>query len=143
MLASQFERSCDGMLRKVLLVLPLSFLPDPSHHVHKRQQHRHFDQWPHRRRERLVAIGAKRSDGNGDGQLEVVAGRRETLRGGQLVSEAKPMGDEQGGEEDDGEIDNQRRCDPEHGYDLVHHPVSLGGEEHQDGEEKADQGPGG
>ena len=51
------------------------------------------------------------------------------------------MRHEQGGEEDDGEIDNERRGHPHHGDDLVHDAVALGREEDEDGEEEADERP--
>ena len=52
------------------------------------------------------------------------------------------MRHEQRQEEDDGEIDNEGSGDPHHGDDLVHDAVALGGEEDEDGEEEADEGPG-
>ena len=128
-------------MRTALLVLPLSFPPNPLHHIHECEEHRHLNQGPHGRCERLVAVGSKRGDGNRDGQFEIVAGGGETLRGGQLVSEAELVGDEQGEEEDDREIDEQRRRDSDHGHDLMHHLMSLRGKEYQDGEQEADQGP--
>lgn len=51
------------------------------------------------------------------------------------------MRHEQGEEEHDCEIDDQRSGDPYHGDDLMHNAVALGCEEDEDREEEADQGP--
>ncbi|KAL8730266.1 MAG: hypothetical protein Q9181_004721, partial [Wetmoreana brouardii] len=47
----------------------------------------------------------------------------------QLISKAELIGNKQGEEEHYREIYNQRRCDSDHGNDLMYYLVSLGGED--------------
>lgn len=82
--------------------------------------------------------------GHGDGnrQLKVVARGREALGDGEAVAEAQAPGREQRGEEDEREVDDQRRGHAHDRHDLAHDLRALRGEQHEDGEEQADQGPG-
>ncbi|KAJ6438195.1 bZIP transcription factor domain-containing protein [Purpureocillium lavendulum] len=100
-----------------------------------------LDEWSHRRGERLLAVGTKRRDGHGDGELEVVAGRGEALRAPQAVPEAEPAGDPERDEEDDDEVHDQRGTHPHDGHDLAHDVLALRGKQDDDGVEEPNQRP--
>lgn len=123
------------------LVFPATSSPNPPNNIHQRKQDRHFDQGPNSRRKGLITVLTERSDGNSNRELEVIAGSGETLCGGQLVSKAKFVCDEQGKEENDAEIDDQGCGDSYNRDDLVHDLTTLGSKQYKDGEEKTDEGP--
>jgi hypothetical protein len=61
---------------------PLEVECDPG----ERKQHRHLNQRPDRRRERLIAVCAKDGNADGDRSFKVVAGPGEGLGDGHLVA---------------------------------------------------------
>ena len=122
-----------------LLIFPAPPCPNRSDNVHQSEQHRHLNQRTHGGGKGLITIRAERGDRNGDGKLKVVAGRREALGRGQFVAIPQLVHNEQREEENDGEIYDQWRSDPNDGNYLMNYLVSLRGEENQDCEEEADQ----
>ena len=114
--------------------------PHRSKHKNQPQQNRHLDQRSHRRRQRLVALLAKHRHRHRNSQLEIIARRRESLRGRHPVPEPHLPRHEQRREEHDGEVDDQWSRDAQHGDDLVYNAVALRGEENDDGEEEAEEG---
>lgn len=126
---------------------PPALLPPPPPtkplpHIHKPNQHRHLNQRPHRRRQRLPTASPIRRDSHRNRQLKVVARRREALRTRNSVGKPEPVAHKRSGEERDGEVDDQRGADAEHGGDLVHDVRALAGEEDDDGVEEANEGEG-
>ncbi len=113
----------------------------PFHPVHQPQQHRHLDQRPNRRRESLIRLRPVRRHGHRNRQLKVVARGGEALRDGEAVPEPHAARHGQRGQEDDGKVHDQRGGHAHDRHDLPHHLPALRGEQHEDGEEQADQGP--
>lgn len=122
-------------------ILPTPPPPNLPNHIHQSQQHRHLNQRPHRTRKRLIALSPKRRHRHRNRQFEIITRGREALRRRQLVSETQLMRHEQSEEKHDAEVNDQRGGDSDHGNNLVHDAVALGGEEDEDGKEEADQGP--
>ncbi|TAN47316.1 MAG: Uma2 family endonuclease [Methylococcaceae bacterium] len=68
--------------RRVSAVNPLF---EEKRHIHQRDHHGHFDQWPDHGGKRGAAIDAEHRHGNGYRQLEIVAGGGKGQRGGFAV----------------------------------------------------------
>ena len=113
-------------------VLPAPSSRHPLHDVHQPEEHRNLDQSTDRRRQSLVAMGPESGDGHRNRQLEVIAGRRETLRGPESVPKATPVRRVQRHEEDDNEVYGKRDGDPDDRHDLVDDLMPLIREEDND-----------
>ena len=87
----------------------------------------------------MIAVDAKRGDGDGDGEFKVVTRGRETLGADELVTQVESTGQHDGEEEDQGKVEDQRSGDPEDGDDLMDDSMALGGEEDEDGEDQAEE----
>ena len=70
--------------------------PRPQRDVDEADEDGHLDERPDHPGERLAARHPEHPDGDGDGQLEVVAGRGERQRGRPLVAEVKASAEEEG-----------------------------------------------
>ncbi len=125
------------------LIFPVPPAGNPFHQIYQSNQDRHFNQRPHRRRQSLIAVGTEGRHGDGNGQLEVVAGRREALSGRQLVAEPQALRDDECEKENDDEIHNQGSSDPDDRDNLMDDPFSLRCKQDQNGVEKAQERPGG
>lgn len=120
------------------LTLPLPPPPNSLQHINQGNKHRHLDQRPHRTSKRLTTLSPINSNNNGNGQLEIIARRRETLRAAHSVPEAAFPAHPDGEGEDCDEVDEERGGDAEDAGYTVDDAVALGGEEHDDCVEEAD-----
>lgn len=89
----------------------------------------------------MITIWPVGRNGDGDRELKIVACGGEALGGGELIAKSEPMCREQGTEEHDDKVHDQRSGDTDNGHDLMDNPRSLRSKEDQDGEEQANQGP--
>ena len=87
-------------------VFPTSPPSDGFHNIHQAKQNGDFNKGPNRRCQSLITVGTICSDGDGDCQLEIVAGCSKALRRCQLISKAKLMRHQEGQEEDNPEVNN-------------------------------------
>lgn len=112
----------------------------PSNNINQDQEDRDLDQGAYRVCQSLITFHFACGNGNSYGKFEVVAGSSGALPAAELISKTQFLRNCQGGEEDDGKVDDKRRRDPEHGDDLLDHPPPLRSKENGDGEEQAYQG---
>lgn len=117
--------------------LPIPLPPKPFQNINTAHQNRHFDQRTDRTSKRLLAINAINSNHNRNRELEIIARSRKALRAADSVAKPELVAHEDHEGERNGEIDDQRRHDPEDVDDLVHDVLALGSKEHDDGEDKA------
>jgi len=123
------------------LVSPIPSLLEPLHDINRRNQNRHFNQRPHGTCQRLSTADSINSHDNRDSQFEIVARSREALRARDFIPEPKAAAKNDRDGEDDGEVHDQRSTDAQHGRNLRDDVLALGSEEHDDGEDEADQRP--
>lgn len=96
---------------KIQLIIPIPPLPEPLHNVNQAHQHGHLDQRAHSASQRLPAPHPINSDHDGNGEFEIIARGRETLRAGNLIPEPEPSTQHDRDRKHDGKVHDQRRTD--------------------------------
>ena len=120
--------------------LPLPPWLEEKGHTNQSEQDWHLHERPHSRGQGLRRGHSKGGNGDGDGQLKVVARGGESLGHGKVVGKAEQVGEQERAKEHEGEIDQHGNGDPGHGANVGDDGASLGRKQDENGVKQAEKG---
>jgi len=107
--------------------------------INQSQQRRHFNQRPNGGRQRFRTIDAEASHSHSNGELEVIAAGREGLRDHFLIRHLDAPAHKQTGEEDDGEVEQERHRHSANLPNVGDNRVRLARKHDKDGEQQTQE----